>query len=76
MKTGLVGCGKDKLKYPSTAETLYCGSLTKKAIRYAKEHFDRFFILSAKYGLLFPGEMISPFGKKMQFLTPQKESLI
>ncbi len=37
--------------------------LFTKSYNYAKTHYDKVAILSAKYGLLFPDDMIDPYNK-------------
>ncbi len=61
----VIACGKKKIwdEYPETgpvrAENLYTGSFTRKSIEYAKRfHHGSWCILSAKYGFLFPDEVI------------------
>ncbi len=61
----IVACGKRKIwdespeKGPVKAQNLYTGSFTKKCIEYAKKSdFDLWCILSAKYGFLFPDEVV------------------
>ena len=61
----IVACGKKKIwdENPDAesvkAENLYTGSFTRKCVEYAKKSdFDSWCILSAKYGLLFPDEVV------------------
>ncbi len=61
MKIGFVGCGAAKLAVPARARDLYTGTLFKLARRYAERHCSRFYILSAKYGLLEPDRIIAPY---------------
>lgn len=57
----LVGCGKGKLVRPAKAKDLYTGQLFKKARAYAEKHGELWRILSAKYGLLDPEEVVEPY---------------
>lgn len=57
----LVGCGKEKLAHPAPAKELYSGQLFKKARAYAERHGDAWRIISAKYSLLQPDEVIAPY---------------
>ncbi len=58
---GLVACCKTKLAEPARAEELYCSPLFCKARAYCLARYRRWFILSAKYGLVDPGHVISPY---------------
>ncbi|MCI0713441.1 MAG: hypothetical protein L0154_25010 [Chloroflexi bacterium] len=60
-KIGLVSCAKRKLSYPAPASDLYSSVPFKKARRYVEKHCDRWFILSAKHGLLHPDDVIEPY---------------
>lgn len=51
---GLVGCTSQKLKRPAPARELYVSSLFKKASAFAERSCDRWYVLSAKHGLLHP----------------------
>lgn len=57
----LVGCGKSKLKKAAAAKDLYTGQLFKLARAYAERVGDDWRILSTKYGLLKPDEVIDPY---------------
>ena len=61
----LVGCGKSKLDHPAPARHIYTGSLFQKALEYAEMKALRegadIWILSAKHGLLSPGDIIDPY---------------
>ena len=62
LKLGLVSCAKSKQDYPCRAEEMYKPSnLFTKAYEYASKHYDQVAILSAKYGLLLPHEVIEPY---------------
>ncbi|MCZ3367375.1 MULTISPECIES: DUF6884 domain-containing protein [Methanobacterium] len=61
----IIACGKKKIwdenpeKGPVKAENLYTGSFTRKCMQYAKKaDFGSWCILSAKYGFLFPDEVV------------------
>ncbi|MCK9179211.1 MAG: hypothetical protein M0P93_09430 [Candidatus Cloacimonetes bacterium] len=63
MKIALVSCAKLKQDYPCQAQEMYLPStLFSKAIKYIKQqNYDKWFILSAKYGLLNPNVLIEPY---------------
>ena len=60
-KIGLVACCKTKLEKATIAEMLYCSDLFQKAAAYCRRHYHRWFILSAKYGLVCPTQVVEPY---------------
>jgi hypothetical protein len=56
----LVSCVKQKREVACRARDLYVSSLFRKSVAYAASKADRWFILSAKYGLVDPDEVIEP----------------
>jgi len=62
MKIGFVSCTKSKTEYACTAEELYSPStLFTYASAYCRENYDKWFILSAKHGVLSPTDFLSPY---------------
>lgn len=57
----LVSCVKKKQAVRCPAQDLYDSDLFRKMKCYAQQHSDRWFILSAKYGLLSPETEIEPY---------------
>jgi hypothetical protein len=57
----LVSCASTKRSETSTAENLYVSPLFLKSKEYAKRESDRWYVLSAKYGLVSPNEEIEPY---------------
>lgn len=57
----LVSCVKKKRAARCPAQDLYDSDLFRKMKCYAQQHSDRWFILSAKYGLLSPETEIEPY---------------
>lgn len=57
----LVACVKSKGRVETTARELYTSNLFRKSRRYAEAMADRWFILSAKHGLLAPGRATAPY---------------
>jgi hypothetical protein len=57
----LLGCGKSKLDHPAPAAELYVGPVFRARRAYAEATGERWYVLSAKYGLLDPEEMIAPY---------------
>jgi hypothetical protein len=62
---GLVGCASQKLERPAPARELYVSQLFKKASAYAELTCDRWYVLSAKHGLLRPDEVIEPYDMRL-----------
>jgi len=71
----IVPCVSKKRDTPQRARDLYCSDLFKKAAAYAEKTSDEWYILSAKYGLVHPLDVIAPYNvtlKKMK-VKPRKE---
>ncbi|MCL4418420.1 MAG: hypothetical protein M1308_18845 [Actinobacteria bacterium] len=63
----LISCVKEKLKTPAKAKDLYVSDLFKKSYRYAQLlKPGNIFILSAKYGLLEPEQIIEPYDETLK----------
>lgn len=63
----LVACSKNKLDVPAPACKLYTGQLFKAAMRYVRYSGRPFLILSAKYGWLYPNEVIAPYDEEIPY---------
>lgn len=62
----LVGCSKLKEKKSCTAQEMYSVSTFFRLCRaYAEQMGDEWFILSAKYGLVFPEQEIAPYDETL-----------
>lgn len=61
MKVGLVGCASQKLQRPAPARELYVSQLFRKASAYVEANTDRWYILSAKHGLVHPDTVLEPY---------------
>lgn len=61
----LVACAGTKLGRAAKAKDLYVSSLFKKSRAWAECHGDRWYILSAKHGLLDPERVIRPYEKTL-----------
>lgn len=59
----LVSCVSLKATEPRKARDLYISPLFKKARGVANKEYDRWYILSAKYGLVDPDTVIRPYDK-------------
>jgi hypothetical protein len=62
---GLVGCAAAKLSRPAPARDLYTSQLFRKASAYAEANSDRWYILSAKHGLVSPDTVLEPYDMKL-----------
>jgi hypothetical protein len=65
MRIGLVGCASQKLRRPAPARELYVSQLFKKASAYAEATCDRWYILSAKHGLVHPDAVLEPYDLRL-----------
>lgn len=61
----LVQCGSKKAGSRAPAKALYTGSLFRMGRRTAERIGTRWYILSAKHGLLTPEETVEPYDKKL-----------
>lgn len=68
-RIGLVACVKSKRGVASPASQLYISPLFQKSKRWAERHCDRWFVLSAKYGLVHPDEVIEPYEQTLDGTT-------
>lgn len=71
IEIGLVSCTKQKREEPSSPGELYTPSAYFRKMRgYSEQNHDRWYILSAKYGLLKPdGEPIEPYDETLRDAT-------
>jgi hypothetical protein len=68
-KMCIVSCTAHKREAPMHAENLYSSELFYKSRRYAQAGFDSWLILSAKYGLVRPCEILAPYDCKLTCLS-------
>lgn len=70
MRIGLVACTKKKQPYACPAREMYSPSaLFRKASAYCAREYDRWYILSAKYGLLSPEDVVEPYDDTLQSMS-------
>jgi len=74
-KVALVSCVSKKDDKPRPAKDLYQSHWFKKASAYAKQIGDEWYILSAKYGLLSPKTIISPYDITLNNMKTQERKL-
>lgn len=65
VRVALVGCGKAKMITPQPAKDLYIGPLFKAARAYAEQQCDDWVILSARYGVVLPDQVIEPYDQRL-----------
>jgi hypothetical protein len=65
----LVSCSGPKLSHAAPARSLYASPLFRRANAYAARHFERWFILSGKYGLVEPEAIIAPYDVDVTHFT-------
>lgn len=62
MRVGLISCTKKKKSFSCQAQKLYLNStLFNYALNYCRKHYDKIYILSAKYGLVELNQKIKPY---------------
>jgi hypothetical protein len=61
MKVGLVGCVKSKLTQAAPARDLYTSPLFRARRAWVEKSTDRWYILSAKHGLVSPSTVLDPY---------------
>lgn len=71
----LVSCAKSKLSRKARAAELYVSPLFQKARGYAERHSNRWFILSAKHGLVRPETTISPYNLTLKTMPREDRKL-
>jgi hypothetical protein len=64
-RIGLVGCVKGKQSRAAPAADLYTSALFKGRRRWVAQTCDRWFILSAKHGLVLPSEVLEPYDETL-----------
>jgi hypothetical protein len=65
MTIGLVACSSQKLQHPAPARDLYISQLFRKASAYAEQTCDRWYILSAKHGIVHPDAVLEPYDVRL-----------
>lgn len=58
---GLVGCSALKLRHPAPARELYRSPLFRKASAYVQTRCERWYVLSARHGLVKPDTVLDPY---------------
>ncbi len=71
IEVGLVACAKTKSANRQPARDLYLSHLFLLASRYCEETYAHWFILSARYGLVHPSEILDPYDETLAEFTPR-----
>lgn len=66
----LIACSKSKAGRTTSARQLYRGDLFRKSVAYAEAEGARWFVLSARYGLLHPDTIVDPYELTLADLSP------
>lgn len=69
IRVAFVGCGKTKVTHPARARDLYTGNLFRAATAHAEANYDDWFVLSARYGIVWPDAIIGPYEATMDTKT-------
>ena len=67
----LVACVSSKASVRTKAKDMYRSPLYKKCYSFVTGHFDKWYILSAKYGLLEPERIIEPYEETLNSMPSQ-----
>lgn len=62
----LVSCVSEKRTVPSPVRDLYTSDWFTKAARYADQVADEWYILSARYGLVHPDQVLEPYNATLK----------
>lgn len=65
----LVSCVATKLDHPAAAKDLYISPWFQGARAYAQRHGTKWYILSAKYGLIEPDQVIVPYNETLNSMS-------
>ena len=65
-RVALVACVSKKQPSPQPAQDLYSSDWFRKASAYARRTADKWYILSAKHGLLAPHKVIAPYDETLK----------
>lgn len=71
-KIYLVSCVSRKKKVPAPAKDLYTSVWFRKAKRFVEDRRGKWFILSAKYGLLHPEEVVEPYDSSLHHMAKKE----
>jgi hypothetical protein len=70
-RVALVSCAKKKRQQHAPARDLYLSELFRRYRAYATANADRWYVLSAKHGLLNPDQVIAPYDCTLNAMSAQ-----
>lgn len=73
MRIAIIACGKAKIKGKHQAKDLYVGNFFKQCLKVASTKYDAYYIVSAKYGLLKPVDVIEDYDFKLTKLSERQK---
>lgn len=66
---GVINCAAQKKNFVCTANQMYDDSMLFRTLRdYCQKNYDEYVILSAKYGVLYPDDIIEPYEDTVMFV--------
>ena len=69
MKVGIVACSASKINRPALVRELYAKSaLFRYALNYCEKHYEKTYVVSAKYGLLELDQTIKPYNTTLNLM--------
>jgi hypothetical protein len=71
----LVSCSGPKLSHAAPARDLYTSELFRKASAFGERYCNGWAVLSAKYGLVLPDEVIAPYDVQLGQLTADERAV-
>lgn len=69
-RVAIVGCSAHKAPAPALARDLYRSEVFQHSRAYAERYANEWWILSAKHGLLRPGDVIEPYDMPLSAASP------
>lgn len=74
MRIFVLSCSNEKIKTVGKAEDVYCSKNFLNSLNIAKTCGDMFFIVSGRYGLLLPDQLIEPYDFDISMVMPEEQS--
>jgi hypothetical protein len=74
MQIGIIACCSKKAPSATLAQDLYQSTLFKKSREYVENNTQNWLIVSAKYGLIFPGQVIEPYDQTLNKMSKDERT--
>ena len=71
----VIACSKSKRNYACPARLLYIGTAFKQSVKFAESKGLKWFVLSAKYGIVQPETIIAPYEQTLQALSREQRDV-